>query len=191
MRGSFWHAVDLSMVRRFLMVSANTFGGVRSILVITINNGIPKDNANPRCSLVMPITPAFPAIRSITKSGKLPVIPNTVVWLTIVDVVEKRLWAMEGPDFYFFILSFFFTLRYFSWPARSTKLTILEALLQISSHPFRPGFPGCGTIHDFESKPMISPPTLEVRPDSLSCRCLREREREIKLLWWRTYFLPE
>lgn len=81
---------------------------------------------------------------SITKSGAQPVIPNTVVF------------------------------KYFSWPARSTKLTTFEAWTQISSHiNFLPPWRGCVIGLDFESKPRISIPTLDVRPDSISCLCLR------------------
>lgn len=66
-----------------------------------------------------------------------------------------------------------FTLRYFSCPAKSTKLNTLLARLQISSHVnLRPEEEGCVIGCDLESKPRISPPTLDVRPDSISCLCL-------------------
>lgn len=65
-----------------------------------------------------------------------------------------------------------FTLRYFSWPAKSTKQSTLAACVHTSSHVSLRPVAGCDIGCDFESNPNISPPTLDVRPDSISCLCL-------------------
>lgn len=120
----------------------------------------------------IPMRPAFAPTMSKTKSGDVAVSPNNVV------------------------------LRYFSCPARSAKLTTLEALAEISSQLSccLRGTDPCGgtsapssfsvrtactpsgrTSRPLGVKPMSSMPTEEVRPVSISClwrkRLTRARPR--------------
>lgn len=57
--GIFLQPGDLSTLCIIFSVSARTFSGHMSILVITTNTGTLSANASPRCSLVIPITPAL------------------------------------------------------------------------------------------------------------------------------------
>lgn len=59
MTGIFRQPEDLRIFCRSLRVSCRTFGGHMSIFVTTTNTGTFRARARPKCSLVMPITPAF------------------------------------------------------------------------------------------------------------------------------------
>ncbi len=81
---------------------------------------------------------------SMQKSGRWPVIPNTVVF------------------------------KYFSWPARSIKVMTLEDFSQILVQSrLPPWLSGLLTTWPSWSNPRMSLPTLLVRPLSISCLCLK------------------
>ncbi len=85
-----------------------------------------------------------PLTISMQKSGRWPVIPNTVVF------------------------------KYFSWPARSIKVMTLEDFSQILVQSrLPPWLSGLLTTWPSWSNPRMSLPTLLVRPLSISCLCLK------------------
>lgn len=59
MTGTFLQPGDLRTRTSSLSVSCKTLGGHISILVTTAKTGTLKANASPKCSLVIPTTPAF------------------------------------------------------------------------------------------------------------------------------------
>ena len=59
MTGIFLHPGDLSILLSSLIVSWSTLGGHMSTLVTTTNTGTVRASANPRCSFVIPMTPAL------------------------------------------------------------------------------------------------------------------------------------
>mmetsp|Transcript_25979 Transcript_25979/g.68170 ORF Transcript_25979/g.68170 Transcript_25979/m.68170 type:complete len:378 (+) Transcript_25979:517-1650(+) len=135
------HPADLRIFWSSLRVAASTFGGHMSILVITTNTGLPSANVRPRCSLVIPMMPAFEPIMSITNSGMWPVRPNTVVF------------------------------KYRSCPARSMNVSTLAESWQIWAQSSLPSCPGLLTTSPLVENPRMSCDTEEVRPDSASCAC--------------------
>ena len=57
--GIFLHPGDFKILCNICKVSWRMFGGHMSILVTTTNTGTPRARAKPRCSFVIPITPAL------------------------------------------------------------------------------------------------------------------------------------
>ena len=82
------------------LCTCKTFGGHISIFVTTTNTGTERAKARPKCSLVIPTTPALAPTINIPKSGACPVMPKTVVF------------------------------KYFSCPAKSMKVITLEDFSQ-------------------------------------------------------------
>eukprot|EP00053_Salpingoeca_punica_P017183 m.164586 g.164586 ORF g.164586 m.164586 type:complete len:380 (-) comp17140_c0_seq2:260-1399(-) len=121
------------------MVSARTSGGHMSIFVTTTYTGTFSASASRRCSLVMPTMPMFAPTISMAKCGAWPVKPKTVVF------------------------------RYFSWPARSMKVSTLDELWQISCQLREPLWFGLLVTLPRLSKPRMSCAMLDVRPVSSSC----------------------
>lgn len=60
--GTFLQPGDLSIRTNSLNVSCSILGGHISIFVTTTNTGTLSANARPKCSLVIPIIPAFAPI---------------------------------------------------------------------------------------------------------------------------------
>lgn len=76
--GTFRQPGDFSIFTKVLRFSCRMFGGHMSILVTTTNTGTERARARPKCSLVMPIIPAFAPIwkKYIHNMSKLIFVEN-------------------------------------------------------------------------------------------------------------------
>lgn len=124
-------------------VSSILFWGAKSTFVKITKNGIFKNKQSPMCSLVILERPILAPITTQLKSGARPVSPLIVVF------------------------------KYFSWPHRSTRETILALSLTTSfQYLFLFWLNLSGrTCFPCSSKPIISCPIELVLP--LSCSCLK------------------